>query len=293
MTTIVTRVLKGSPLSWNEADANFTNLNTDKLEVSTAATTYTTKAANLSDLADAATARTNLGISATNTPNTPAGSIAATTVQAAINELDTEKAPASAATAAGTSNTPAGNIVATNVQAAINELDTEKLALSGGTVTGQIKGITPVSSEDLTRKDYVDGLTATSFVQANSGNTTIGTTFTAFPTWSKTSEINGGTLAAGGGWNPPIKGIYQINYAVNFASSGVTAASIQAQLRRNGTVIDSVGTGADSTIYPVLNGGVLLNLLTTDTVDIGSLINVGTAANVSAKFTATLVRPVP
>lgn len=139
MTTIVTRVLKGSPLSWNEADANFTNLNTDKLEVSTAATTYTTKAANLSDLADAATARTNLGISATNTPNTPAGSIAATTVQAAINELDTEKAPASAATAAGTSNTPAGNIVATNVQAAINELDTEKADAVRGIPTGALQ----------------------------------------------------------------------------------------------------------------------------------------------------------
>lgn len=38
-----------------------------------------------------ANARTNLGISAANTPNTPAGNIAATTVQAALNELDTEK----------------------------------------------------------------------------------------------------------------------------------------------------------------------------------------------------------
>lgn len=32
MTTIVTRSGKGSPLSWAEADANLTNLNTDKLE---------------------------------------------------------------------------------------------------------------------------------------------------------------------------------------------------------------------------------------------------------------------
>jgi hypothetical protein len=35
-------------------------------------------------------------------------------------------------------NTPAGNIVATDVQAAINELDTEKLALTGGTMTGAL-----------------------------------------------------------------------------------------------------------------------------------------------------------
>jgi hypothetical protein len=34
MTTITTRAGKGSQLSWNEVDANFTNLNTDKLETS-------------------------------------------------------------------------------------------------------------------------------------------------------------------------------------------------------------------------------------------------------------------
>jgi len=32
MSTIVTRAGKGSPLTHNEVDANFTNLNTDKLE---------------------------------------------------------------------------------------------------------------------------------------------------------------------------------------------------------------------------------------------------------------------
>jgi hypothetical protein len=42
--------------------------------------------------ADAAAARTAIGISATNTPFTPAGNIAATDVQAALAELDTEKA---------------------------------------------------------------------------------------------------------------------------------------------------------------------------------------------------------
>ena len=43
MTTIVTRAGKGSALTYNEMDANFNNLNNDKLETSTAATTYTTK----------------------------------------------------------------------------------------------------------------------------------------------------------------------------------------------------------------------------------------------------------
>lgn len=61
MTTIVTRTGKGAPLSWIEADANFTNLNTDKLEV---------------------------GGPATDVAVTPVGNITSTDVQAAIQELD-------------------------------------------------------------------------------------------------------------------------------------------------------------------------------------------------------------
>lgn len=33
MSTITTRTAKGSPLEWAEVDANFTNLNTDKIQV--------------------------------------------------------------------------------------------------------------------------------------------------------------------------------------------------------------------------------------------------------------------
>lgn len=47
---------------------------------------------------------------ATTVPNTPAGSIVATTVQAAINELDTEKAPLASPTFTGTVTLPAGTI---------------------------------------------------------------------------------------------------------------------------------------------------------------------------------------
>ena len=52
MTTITTRAGKGSPLTNTEVDANFSNLNTDKVEASN----------NLSDLANATTARTNLDV---------------------------------------------------------------------------------------------------------------------------------------------------------------------------------------------------------------------------------------
>lgn len=62
MTTIVTRQGKGAALSWAEVDGNFTNLNTDKLEV---------------------------GAPATDISVTPVGTIASTDVQAALAELDT------------------------------------------------------------------------------------------------------------------------------------------------------------------------------------------------------------
>lgn len=52
MSTIVTRAGKGSPLTHDEVDANFTNLNADKIEGSN----------NLSDLSNATNARTNLGL---------------------------------------------------------------------------------------------------------------------------------------------------------------------------------------------------------------------------------------
>lgn len=58
MATITTRAGKGSPLTHAEVDANFTNLNTDKLE-SSAVSTF---GGTLIDDADAAAARSTLGL---------------------------------------------------------------------------------------------------------------------------------------------------------------------------------------------------------------------------------------
>lgn len=52
----------------------------------------------------------------------------------------------SGVTAVSTVNTPAGNIASTNVQGAINELDTEKVAKAGDTMTGNLLG--PIANFD-------------------------------------------------------------------------------------------------------------------------------------------------
>ena len=52
MATVTLRNTKGSPLTNTEVDANFNNLNTDKME----------KSSNLADLSSDSTARTNLDV---------------------------------------------------------------------------------------------------------------------------------------------------------------------------------------------------------------------------------------
>jgi len=86
MSTIVTRAGKGSALTYAEMDANFNNLNNDKLETNPPASSIV---------------------------NTPAGTISATNVQAAINELDTEKLPANATALNGTTIPASKTLVVT------------------------------------------------------------------------------------------------------------------------------------------------------------------------------------
>jgi hypothetical protein len=90
MASIITRAGKGAPLSWNEADANFTNLNNDKVETSILAN-YSTTVETDASIAAALAVHTNDAIDAhvsSTIGYLPAGTGAvATDVQSKLREF--------------------------------------------------------------------------------------------------------------------------------------------------------------------------------------------------------------
>jgi len=102
MATIVTRAGKGSPLTNNEVDTNFTNLNSDKVETSA----ISTFGGTLIDDADAAEARTTLGLG---TAATTASTDYATAAQGSTADSALQPGEAVPQTSAtGSAEIPAG-----------------------------------------------------------------------------------------------------------------------------------------------------------------------------------------
>ena len=132
--------------------------------------------------------------------STPAGNLVATDVQAALNELDVEKAALAGAaftgaitttstfdgrdvsvdgtkldgietaatadqTAAEVVSTPAGNLAATDVQAALNELDNEKAKLTGDDFTGTVSTTTDFTLKTNSSSQLLGTTTGASTVQ--------------------------------------------------------------------------------------------------------------------------------
>jgi hypothetical protein len=112
-------------------------------------TQLNTNATNIADhISDAVGAHAASAIS-----NTPAGTIAATDLQAAVNELDGDiqahiNDTVGAHGAGAISNTPSGNLVATDVQGALNEIQTEldaAVIVGNNAATKELNNLTTTS----------------------------------------------------------------------------------------------------------------------------------------------------
>lgn len=72
-------------------------------------------------------------------------------------------------------NVPAGTISASNVQSAINELDTEKAPAASPTFTGTVvlPSNTSIGTISNTELGYIDGVTSSVQTQINTTNTNV------------------------------------------------------------------------------------------------------------------------
>ena len=162
----------------------------DKLIYATGADTFTTTTLTaagraLIDDASAAAQRTTLGISATNTPSTAIGGIVATNVQAALQELDSEKAPLNSPalvtpTVDGNelSGTNTGDQSASQILTALKTVDGSGSGLDADLLDGQSSAYyaTAASVTALAAKDPVLTLTGDvtgSATFTNLGNATL------------------------------------------------------------------------------------------------------------------------
>jgi hypothetical protein len=191
-------------------------------------------------------------VAASAVTSVPAGTLAATNVQAALNELDTEKAPlASPAftgtptattaaandnstriattafvqaelgglTAADIANVAAGGIAAVNVQAALNELDTEKVSKAGDTMTGPlVLPADPTLALQAATKQYVDAKVTGPASATDNAITRYDTTTGKLVQNSLTHLSDTGQLRLGSNTAP----VATVDVAGNFAMDTVT-----------------------------------------------------------------------
>lgn len=170
MATIVTRAGKGSPLTHEEVDANFTNLNSDKVETST----ISAFGASLIDDADASAARTTLGLG---TAATTASTDYATAAQGAKADTSVQRTSSTGAAIipAGTEAqrpTPATGHLRFNTDATSFEgyNGTEWGSIGGGATSDAIYENSATIAENITIATGRNGM-STGPITVNSGVT--------------------------------------------------------------------------------------------------------------------------
>ena len=194
-------------------------------------------------------------IPASDVTNTPAGNIAATTVQAAINELDTEKATAASVTdhlndttdahdASAISYAGGTGMSATDVEGAIDELATEKLDTATHynyeTVYFTFKGTLTTTTDTGALRPPIDVAATIVAVRATVGTAPTGSAITI------DVHKNGTTIYTTQGNRPTIA--VSTNASARSTNMDVTSLAAGDYLTANIDVIGSTVAGADLTV---------------------------------------------
>lgn len=213
MTTVITRSGKGSSLSWVEMDANFNNLNADKLEADTPGT---------------------------NIANTPAGNIVSVTVQAAINELDIGKAPIASPTFTGNPTAPTPTAGDNDTSIATTEFVTS--AIIG--IAGKNKLFNPLGT--INQRGYVSGAATSGANQYTLDRWRVVTSGQNL-TFSISGLVTTMTAPAGGleqviESNNIVGGVYTLNW------TGTATATVNGSVITKGSQTSSLTANTDVTI---------------------------------------------
>ena len=147
---------------------------------------------------------------------------------------------------------------------------------AGDTMTGQLKGITPVSAEDLTRKDYVDNLLSTPAFKAHNATSQSYVGATINLVQLPTEDYDPFNYFNANRFTPLKAGWYQITGAINPKLSGGLTSAV-AYIYKNGvsqkradfytgTAIVNVSVTIEVTDLVFLNG-------TTDYIELWGFMN--------------------
>jgi len=267
MTTIVTRSGKGSALSWVEADANFTNLNNDKLETSTVGVTVQPHSSNLDSFATIAPTAAGLALL------DDVDATAQRTTLGLGNVDNTSDASKNSAIATLTNKTITTPIVDTSI------------TFSGVLGKLKINGFDAVSMDAVGKVTFPQNVIPVFRVIGTAGAIPAGRTRI---TWASSPVLVGATMS-GFDVIPQVAGYYQVNLQVITnvpATTGMSYGSIDL----SGTqLVTQVQQGVGSGCFIVLSWLVYCNG-TTDAIGGSAYNNLGGYSLVSSVMSGILIK---